>query len=300
MATLHIIGNGFDLAHGIASKYSDFKEYAWQHAGNKSYYLGVLENCYPEKDIKSGELMLWSNLEQALGNLDFQQAFSLGTEDIELEEDHELRYQAQMEDATEYMLLPMFNAFHELFEAWVNDIDIESDPLENILYFDPNGLFLSFNYTETLESIYNIPRDNIRYLHGRRNSNDKLIVGHCNDIDGDAYLPDAPAIYEYQAYRSIADVVNDERKNIGDIILKNNDFWQQLINIDKVVVYGHSLSDVDRPYFKQISNNINPASEWYFSIYYQNFQELTEEIDRISNMINYIKVAPNKCYTFQI
>ncbi len=92
-----------------------------------------------------------------------------------------------------------------------------------------------------LESIYNIPRCNIRYLHGRRNTNDKLIVGHCNNIDGDSYLPKDPAICEYQAYRSIADVVNDERKNVTDIILKNDDFWQQLSNIDKVVIYGHSF-----------------------------------------------------------
>ena len=127
-----------------------------------------------------------------------------------------------------------------------------------------------------------------------------MIVGHCNNIDGDSYLPKDPAIYEYQAYRSIADVVNDERKNVTDIILKNDDFWQQLSNIDKVVIYGHSLSDVDRPYFKQIASNINPASEWYFSIYYQNAQERTEEIRKVLNMINYIKVAPNKCHTFQM
>lgn len=81
-------------------------------------------------------------------------------------------------------------------------------------------------------------------MHGRRKCNDKLIVGHCNNIAGDL------AIYEYQVYQGIADVVNGERKNVTDIISKNNDFWQQLFNIDKVIVYGHSLSDVDRPYFK--------------------------------------------------
>lgn len=29
MTTLHIIGNGFDLRHGIASSYQDFREYEW-------------------------------------------------------------------------------------------------------------------------------------------------------------------------------------------------------------------------------------------------------------------------------
>lgn len=299
MATLHIVGNGFDLAHGIASKYSDFKKYAWQHGGHR-YYVDMLEDCYPKKDIKTGELMLWSDLEHALGNLDFQQAFSLGTEDIELEEDHELRYQAQMEDAPEYMLQNMFAVFHKLFEKWVNEININLGKLECIPHFNSQGLFLSFNYTETLETLYNIPKTRIRYIHGRRGSKDELIVGHCNNIDGNDYLPQDPIIYEYQAYRSIAGVVNNERKNVADIILKNSDFFQQLFNIDKVVVYGHSLSDVDRPYFKQIANGINPASEWYFSIYYHNPQEHTEESSKILNMINYMGVTLSKCHTFQM
>lgn len=300
METLHIVGNGFDLAHGIASKYLDYKEYAWQHASHNNYYLGVLENCYSQKDIKSGELMLWSNLESALGDLDFKQAFLLGTEDIEPEEDHELRYQAQMEDAPEFMLRNMFAVFHELFDAWVNSISINVERLECIPHFDPQGLFLSFNYTETLEILYNIPKAKIRYIHGRRNSKDKLIVGHCNNIDGNDYLPKDPIIYEYQAYRSIAKVVNDERKNVADIIFENNDFWKQLSNIDKVVVYGHSLSYVDQAYFKQVANNIKPESEWYFSIYYRNPQELEEEVRKVSNMINYIGVMPNNCHTFQM
>lgn len=287
MATLYVVGNGFDLAHGIASKYSDFKKYAWQNANLKFYYLGVLEECYPERDKRSGELMLWSDLERALGNLDFKKAFAIGTEDVELEEEHELRYQAQMEDATGYMLLPMFSTFHELFEAWVNSIDLKSSFFANIPYFDPKGLFLSFNYTETLEAKYNIPRNNILYLHGRRKTKDKLIVGHCNDVDGYNYLPDDPAIYEYQAYRNIADIVNNEQKNVTEIIGKNNDFWQQLSGIDKVVIYGHSLSDVDRPYFRQIANSINPASEWYFSIHYDNERERAEINRKILNMINY-------------
>lgn len=299
MATLHIIGNGFDLAHGILSTYKDFEKYAWSHSSHNSYYLEVLENCYPQKN-KDGRLILWSDLEYALGNLDFRQAFSLGTEDIEKEEDHEFRYQAQMEDAPEYMLRDMFTIFHKFFEDWVNSIDIESDPLTNILHFDSKGLFLSFNYTETLESIYNITRNNIRYLHGRRKSNDKLIVGHCNNIDGKNYLTKDPAIYEYQAYQGIADVVNGERKNVTDIISKNNDFWQQLFNIDKVVVYGHSLSDVDRPYFKQVANSIKQSSEWYFSIYYHDSQERIKEVEKVSNMIKYMGITPNKCHTFQM
>lgn len=57
MATLHIIGNGFDLAHGILLTYKDFEKYAWSHSSHNSYYLEVLENCYPQKN-KDGRLIL--------------------------------------------------------------------------------------------------------------------------------------------------------------------------------------------------------------------------------------------------
>lgn len=46
--TLYIIGNGFDLHHGIASKYSDFKAYLEKHDRN---LLHALENLYDCEDI---------------------------------------------------------------------------------------------------------------------------------------------------------------------------------------------------------------------------------------------------------
>lgn len=100
--TLHIVGNGFDLAHGIASSYDDFKNYAWKHGDQ--YQIGLLETCYPDVNPKNGELYLWSDLERALGNPDFQAAFEASTDDIQLEDGHEGRYIAQMEDAPEFSL----------------------------------------------------------------------------------------------------------------------------------------------------------------------------------------------------
>ena len=97
MDTLCIIGNGFDLHHGIASSYEDFRQYVWKKCGLDGYWIGQLEACYPTKN-KDGKLELWCDLEYALGNIDFQNAFDESTEDVELEEDHEMRYQAQMEE----------------------------------------------------------------------------------------------------------------------------------------------------------------------------------------------------------
>lgn len=53
---LYIIGNGFDLHHGVASKYSDFKAYLAKHDRDLLY---ALEHLYDCDDI-------WGDFEQNL------------------------------------------------------------------------------------------------------------------------------------------------------------------------------------------------------------------------------------------
>jgi hypothetical protein len=54
--TLYIIGNGFDLHHGIPSMYADFKAYLARHDPDLLYSLEHLYDC---KDI-------WGDFEQNL------------------------------------------------------------------------------------------------------------------------------------------------------------------------------------------------------------------------------------------
>lgn len=293
MATLHIIGNGFDLHHGIASSYEDFREYAWKYSGSDAYWVGQLETCYPTK--KNGELELWCDLEHALGNINFQNAFSESTEDIELEEDHEMRFQAQMEDAPKYHLEMMFGAFHRIFEKWVNQIDIDVQAVA-LPHFDRNGLFLSFNYTETLEAIYQIPKAQINYIHGKRNCHQRLVVGHINNLNGNDFLVQEPLIYEYEAYDNIAKVVNQQQKNISGIVCDNAKYWESLTSIDKIVIYGHSLSDIDFSYFVQIAKHVTSNAQWFFSIYYNSPQEEIREAKRVKDFASELKLA---CRNYQ-
>lgn len=296
--TLHIIGNGFDLAHGIASTYKDFKNYAWKHGDQ--YQIGLLETCYPEMNPQHKELELWCDLERALGNPDFQAAFDEATEDIELEDGHEGRYQAQIEDAPEYALEMMFAAFHKVFDDWVHHIDIDVEPLDKIEYFDVNGRFLSFNYTDTLEKVYSIPRACINYIHGRRNSDDEIIVGHCDTVNADDQLSDDPMIYEYQGYENIAQKVNEQRKSVDGIIGKNKDYWDSLTNINKVVVYGHSLSEVDMPYFNEIAKKVTYDCEWYFSIHYDDRCGKNKVLKHIYSVIKSLGLKQCNCHTFKM
>ena len=296
MDTLCIIGNGFDLHHGIASSYEDFRQYAWKKCGLDGYWIGQLEACYPTKN-KDGKLELWCDLEYALGNIDFQNAFDESTEDVELEEDHEMRYQAQMEDAPEYYLEMMFEVFHRIFEEWVNQIDINVSPV-SLPNFDRNSLFLSFNYTDTLEKLYSIPQRQINYIHGRRCCSNNLVVGHINNLNGNDSLSADPMIYEYAAYDNIAKVVNEQRKSISDIISNNARYWNNLAGIRRIVVYGHSLSDIDFGYFMEIAKNVASNTQWLFSVYYNNPQERNREVKRVKDFINKLGLTCSNCQTF--
>lgn len=294
--TLHIVGNGFDLAHGIASSYADFKDYAWKHGDQ--YLTGLLETCYPDANPWNGELCLWSDLERALGNPDFQAAFEASTDDIQLEDGHEGRYIAQMEDAPEFSLGMMFDAFHRVFEDWVNDIDNNVDPIPNLSHFGGGDNYLSFNYTDTLEKVYGVPRNRINYIHGRRNSNDEIIVGHHAVVNANDHLGDDPMIYEYQGYDNIANEVNKQRKLTSDIIANNSEYWQSLGQVDKVMVYGHSLTDVDMDYFHEVAKHVKGVCEWHFSIYYYDPISRKKAVDHIVSVINELGLDVNRCSTF--
>lgn len=296
MSTLHIVGNGFDLAHGINSRYTDFKDFAWHNCINY-WNLGLLETCYPDINPMTGELELWCDLEKALGNMDFHAALRETAEDIKMEDGHEGRYQAEIEDAPGSFLPGMFDDFHNLFENWVNQIDLSNAEPRRIIHFDSLGKFLTFNYTDTLEKLYGIGDSQVKHIHGKCNTNDELVVGHCNVAVANDELSDDPTIYDYQAFEDIAQIVNEQHKNVSEIIMANHDYWRSLADVDKVVVYGHSLSEVDAPYFSEVIQHIQPDAKWHFSVYYSNPIQQVEEKKRVDDFIDRMGLDPNLCQT---
>lgn len=49
-----------------------------------------------------------------------------------------------------------------------------------------DNIYLSFNYTNTLEKLYGVRKNNICYIHGDASINNQLIFGHRND----SYYPE--------------------------------------------------------------------------------------------------------------
>ena len=130
------------------------------------------------------------------------------------------------------------------------------------------SVYLTFNYTETLESVYSIPESNILHIHGCRLFDEQYIIGHNNYRNpNDAYNDESEMPYKQDTWSKIIGWMNGLFKDTTAIISKNQSFFERLSNIEYVVVYGHSLNEVDLPYMKEIVRHIGTEKQWYISQY---------------------------------
>lgn len=64
--------------------------------------------------------------------------------------------------------------------------------------------------------------------------------------------------------RRIEDYYEESAKKTQDVLKKNEGFFSSLSEVDALVVIGHSLSDVDYPYFQKI-HQTTPNAAWFIS-----------------------------------
>ncbi len=168
---------------------------------------------------------------------------------------------------------------------WVESLkvpDISYRPLNGIIR---NSKTLNFNYTEFIEELYGVDKENVCYIHGCRRKEkyrpkDKLILGHVpsagdNDIVGNYRLPKYKSSRKRYMVEAAIDTAarnlswydEETTKNCKDIIKSHQEFFDDLTNVNRIIVVGHSLSPVDWDYFKKIQsvNNNENNIEWFFS-----------------------------------
>lgn len=264
--SLYIIGNGFDLHHRIKSRYSDFKNYV-QSVDNSLHNL-ITEYIPVSKD--------WSDLEQALADtdsesiIDYASQFleSYGADDWSDAYHHD--YQYEIDKIVEGLSVKLKSIFAE----WVAQILIPkfAEVEGKIVAIDKNAKFLSFNYTSTLSMIYDVPKDNILFIHGRAgNSSQEIVLGHAwkpKDSSKDNFSdPDVdPRIFE--GNEIINGYFKSTFKDVESIIAVNKPFFASLRAVTEIYVLGHSLSTVDLDYFKEIIKNIDiDKVQWKISFY---------------------------------
>ena len=140
--TLIIIGNGFDRAHNIESSYWDFREWLCKK-GNRQL-VDMMDTFF------SNQRDVWSGIEQALGEYNEEAILDYCRPDEEFDLDHSLSSSARVEDSPNDIFQPVLDEFKEAFHEWVDSIEING--IEKQYTLDPDCRYLTFNYTDTLET----------------------------------------------------------------------------------------------------------------------------------------------------
>lgn len=171
---LYIIGNGFDIMHGMKTKYRDF--YNWLLISGRLYIIEELQSVYNIEE--DGEYLLWYNFEDALGKYDINVALEWSFENLNIAEipigNQKVSYPSL------FLETQLDDIVNDVFPKWVREIPLST---ERKLELPQDALYFTFNYTDTLEQLYGISQKNVLHIHGRSNSVDHLIIGHNNFRD---------------------------------------------------------------------------------------------------------------------
>lgn len=274
---LFIIGNGFDLMHGVKSSYYSFRDSLDKNSSIRS----TLETFWTPEDI-------WADFENGLAHFNAKMMANRFMVDNWLDDTGFFREEesaANFQMAAEFAVNPIAAVVDELpkrLRSWVEKLSVRTDdrPLKTLIR---NGKVLNFNYTEFIEDLYGIPMSSICYIHGcrRKTKNhpkEKLILGHKPGASDAAYeldeKPRKKRTYHSEivdqaqevALRLITEYDQELTKSTSEIIESHQSFFDSLKWIKNIVVIGHSLSEVDWDYFKKVSESVESLKNvnWYF------------------------------------
>jgi hypothetical protein len=175
MDTLYIIGNGFDLHHGMTTSYADFHRYV---SANCEELESDLENYF---NLSVNSEFLWKDFEADLGSFDFRAFFD---DHNETNNDSDFFRSSDVfgvEDEVVEAVENLITSLRDNLSDWIASIELpEAASAQNkLIRFRNKAKFINFNYTDTLKGLYGISKRDILYIHNNADEGKKLIFGHC-------------------------------------------------------------------------------------------------------------------------
>ena len=292
---LNIIGNGFDLYHGLPCSYYYFACFLAKH------YPGFYEemsqmfgfSCYRNAGYEEVETIVddifWRTFEEKLGELDSTWMEESLLDDLGLECDDPIDIEIPEEANSEKIK----QKFCEWIKLTVNTPEnykiIKKKIKGKKVKFSTQDYFINFNYTQTLQEIYRISDSREYHIHGECKINEddsSLIIGHGNnevirnlemqmaEIESETYyLADQGVRNRLNEYRCEHSILKDLRKNVEKILY---DLRIKLdcncLNVGEIWVWGLSCGDVDKPYIDFLREKY-PTAKWLFSYFNESEKE---------------------------
>lgn len=261
MKHLYIIGNGFDIHTGLATRYADFQ--LWL----ENNYPFIYENMQAVYDI---DAEWWNDFEVQLGNLDINKFVSKFTPpakpvdeiiaEAKLKKEFEERYNIppslHFDSYCAKRLKGLLDVLQFCFEKWVDNCQrLITDP-KYIHIEKEDSFFINFNYTDVLEMLYKIPEERVLHIHGRSSKHERLIYGHNKFLLGSSTSDDK---------EQVSFELNKYHKNPYELIFKHQELQKILKDVEYVHIYGFSFSAVDEDYMDWFFNNVSATSQWEVS-----------------------------------
>lgn len=287
---LFILGNGFDLAHGLPTKYCE------------SENVPLCDKCSPYRDFAhflgekyptvyddfvtyacGGMLVtskMWANFEELFANVDDNEIVKLlvkedgeldGNDEDDKISNHfgsiEARISGQKEIVNQSLTQMMANALCD----WILSLDY-GDIDKRVIEMFSQKLYeadcLSFNYSHTLENFYDKNDLKIIHIHGFADSYDEkvgsdLVFGHGSDGSSNKDIEDGLlGLFREIVAQSILDEEASDlkmmlRKKVDELIPKLQPILSNASDYNRVYIIGHSFGNVDIPYFEAIVNQLN-------------------------------------------
>lgn len=252
---LFICGNGFDLHHGLRTSYFDYCRFLQQidssllkRITNEESFSGIGQNLMNPYDS------FWTDVES---NYTFAYDSMLADNKSQNypsdAQDGDGKWSEMEIDAGEKVRgLSKFSK--EYFIEWIGGIDVYCVLLNAGMQLNSADVYVTFNYTDTLEKIYSIPKENVLHLHGDVSNpqfgNPFVNPGEiekslCEKYEQEDYFQVSikPAINKY------VNLAKDTSKDLNANIPNLQAFLSQK-KIDEVIILGHSYNGVDKFYYE--------------------------------------------------
>ena len=285
---LYIIGNGFDQYHDIPCGFPFFMNWVKEH--DVALFIRLIQEYEHAWDPE-----WWSDFENSLARLNFSIYANIKGNLF----DPEYINDGSIDEKTDYAsrkVIEEFSAIKESlrmsFQKWLFEAYGKLNIDKKIPLQGEDSVFLSFNYTRTLEDIYGIKPEQIFHIHGIIDDLDSMIVGH------GLGLTELNDILERQKPRVLGEVINKKfnlmtrlqlvtprhkelatasalesiyslKKDIDGCIKNNIQFFDVILDVKRIFVYGFSFSSIDMPYLEKIIRRTKPETHWVISWYSQ-------------------------------
>lgn len=276
---LFIIGNGLDLFFNLPTKVDNFIHFLNEQTVSDSH-MG--ENAM---DIYSNLGVSWGEWEEGLSDIDVESLISNCEISPNYNSNHEDDITGTIYEVQSFLdslIASRNNALQNMVSNADNELELKimnnNLPKYNKELFESSDLVINFNYTYSVEKLFNTNDLQLNYhIHGCLRDGSNLIFGYKNDCllkqwqqklkderqDAADNLIEVDPILDRQE-ESIIHFYKENKKDFQYSRLKER--LMQNNTIDFVVVLGHSMSSVDSKYMEMVESLLHPK-KWYISYY---------------------------------